>query len=183
VDDFPEVEVRVLDPGGQQLAFTWQIRDGHGRPLAEGQVVGAPNTPEFAGWRYQAFTEAAEIAIAALQDLEAADHTPSVSDGPPGAAIGEQEHCNFCAAPSAIWRYPARPDPITVRVQDALVLLHGGDWHACPACYLLVEAGKWDALSERARLPLDQGEALWATFRAHRTGEAQPLDPEGRADA
>ncbi len=70
-----------------------------------------------------------------------------------------------------------------MRLGDALVVVPGGDWYACPAGHLLAEAGKWDALSERARLSVDQGDALWATFRALRAGPALPLDREGRADA
>jgi transcriptional regulator with XRE-family HTH domain len=180
----PAVELRVLDPGHQALVFTWQVRDGHGHLLAHGQVAGAPNTPKLSGWRYQAFTEAAQAAITALKDLEAADRPPTTADrGQPADLAGRAPACDFCAATPAAWRYPARRDAITVRLQDALVLLQGGDWYACPACHLLVEAGKWDTLSERAHLPADQGDALWVTFRACRTGPARPLDrPEGRAD-
>jgi hypothetical protein len=177
------VEIRLLDPG-DALAFTWQVRDGRGRLLAHGQVAGAPNTPELAGWRYQAFTEAAQAAITALKDLEATDRPPTTADrGHPAATAGPAPTCDFCAAAPAAWRYSAKRDAITVRLQDALVVLHGGDWYACPACHLLVEAGKWAALSERAHLPANQGDALWVTFRASRTGPASPLDPEGRADA
>jgi hypothetical protein len=179
----PPVEVRVLDPGGHTLTFTWQVRDGHGRLLATGQVAGAPNTPELAGWRYQAFTEAAQAAITALKDLEAADRTPSSGDRAPTTAEGAHT-CDFCAAAPAAWRYPARSDRLaTVRLGGALVVVPGGDWYACPGCHLLVEAGTWASLSERARLPREQGEALWATFRAMRAGPALPLDREGRADA
>ncbi len=179
----PAVEVRVLDPGGKRLAFTWQVRDGHGRLLARGEVAGAPNTPELAGWRYQAFTEAAQAAITALKDLEAADRTRTAADHGPTTAEPTRT-CDFCAATPAAWRYPARDDRLaTVRMGDALVIVPGGDWTACPGCHLLVEAGKWDTLSVRARLPRDQGEALWAAFRAMRVGPALPLDRGGRADA
>jgi hypothetical protein len=85
--------------------------------------------------------------------------------------------CDFCAAAPATWRYPARADRLaTVRTGDALVIIPGGDWHACPACHLLVQAGQWDTLSTRARLPHDQGVALWTTFRAARAGTPTPLD-------
>jgi WhiB family transcriptional regulator, redox-sensing transcriptional regulator len=170
------VELRLLDPGGEHLAFTWQVhRDG--RLLAHGQVAGAPNTPELAGWRYEAFREAAQAAIDALKDLEAAAK-PSPSGDRHGPATTEhQRTCDFCAGEPAAWRYPARPDAVGVRVEGVLVLLHGGDWYACPACYQLAEAGHWDTLSDRARLPVDQGAALWATFRASRTGPGRPLNP------
>jgi hypothetical protein len=180
----PAVELRVLDPGGAEgLAFTWQVRDRHGRVLATGQVAGAPNTPQLVGWRYQAFTEAAQAAVTALRDLEAAHRTPAADDrGQPPAEPART--CDLCADAPAAWRYPTRGDRLaTVRLGDALVVVPGGDWYACPACHLLAEAGKWDALSERARLPVDQGDALWATFRALRAGPALPLDREGRADA
>jgi hypothetical protein len=181
----PAVELRVLDPGGLQLAFTWQVRDGHGRLLAHGQVAGAPNTPELAGWRYQAFTEAAQAAITALRDLEAAARHPAAADpGPAPAAPPPARTCDFCAAAPAAWRYPARSDRLaTVRLGEVLVVVPGGDWYACPACHRLVEAGRWDSLSARARLPADQGQALWATFRALRAGPALALDrPEDGAD-
>jgi len=71
------VELRVLDPGGRHLTFTWQVLDRHGHLLASGQVAGAPNPPELAGWRYHAFTDAAQAAITALQDLEATQRKPA----------------------------------------------------------------------------------------------------------
>jgi hypothetical protein len=175
-------EIRVTDPNEEGLAFTWQARDHHGQ-VATGHAAGAPNTPELSGWRYQAFTEAAQAAITALRDLEAADRIASTGDH--GQATAQQARtCDFCAAPPAAWRFPARGDRLaTVRLGEVLVVVPGGDWYACAACYLLVEAGGWDSLSERARLPADQGEALWATFRAMRAGPALPLDREGHADA
>jgi hypothetical protein len=176
-DQAPAVELRVTDPGRQDLAFTWQVRDGHGQLLASGQVAGAPNTPEFAGWRYHAFTDAAQAAIAALQDLEAAQRRPATA-GTGGARI-----CDFCAAAPAAWRYPTQRDQLTtVLLGDTLVIVPGGDWHACPACHLLVQAGKWDTLSAKARLSRDQGAALWATFQACRAGTPTPLDPQGHDD-
>jgi hypothetical protein len=171
----PAVELRVLDSGGQHLTFTWQVRDSHGQLLATGQVAGAPNTPELAGWRYHAFTEAAQAAITALQDLEAAQRTSGAAD--------HDRTCDFCAAAPAAWRYPTRRGQLTtVLIGDTLVIIPGGDWHACPACHHLVQAGKWEALSARARLPRDQGAALWARFRASRAGTPTPLHPQGRDD-
>ncbi len=171
----PAVELRVTDPGGQHLAFTWQVRDGQGQLLASGQVAGAPNTPQLAGWRYHAFTDAAQAAITALQHLEAAQRRP--------AAARHDRPCDFCAVAPAAWRYPARGDRLTtVLIGDALVVVPGGDWHACPACHHLVDAGQWDALSARARLPHDQGAALWASFQAGRAGKPIPLHPQGRDD-
>jgi hypothetical protein len=180
----PAVELRVLDPGGQHLAFTWQVRDGHGHLLASGQVAGAPNTAELAGWRYHAFTDAAQAAITALQDLEATQRRPAAGhDRHSTHATGRARICDFCAAAPAAWRYPTRGGQLAmVLIGDALVVLPGGDWHACPACHLLVQAGQWDALSGRARLPHDQGAALWATFQAARAGRPTPLDPQGHDD-
>jgi hypothetical protein len=145
------------------------------RVLASGQVAGAPNTPELAGWRYHAFTDAAQAAIAALQDLEA----PQRSADPARRA----RICDFCAAAPAAWRYPTRRGQLaTVLLGEVLVIVPGGDWHACPACHLLVQAGKWEALSVRARLPGDQGAALWASFQAARAGTPTPLGPQGHHD-
>ncbi len=171
----PAVELRVLDPGGQHLTFTWQVLNGHGHLLASGQVAGAPNTPELAGWRYHAFTDAAQAAITALQDLETTQRRP--------AASRRARSCDFCAAAPAAWRYPTRDGQLaTVLIGDTLVIMPGGDWHACPACHHLVEAGQWDALSAKARLPHDQGAALWATFQAARAGAPTPLHPQGPQD-
>jgi hypothetical protein len=171
----PAVELRVLDPGGQHLTLTWQVRNGHGHLLATGQVAGAPNTPELAGWRYHAFTDAAQAAITALQDLEAPQRS---ADSARRARI-----CDFCAAAPAAWRYPAQGGQLaTVLIGDTLVIIPGGNWYACPACHLLVQAGKWEALSVRARLPHDQGAALWASFQAARAGPPTPLDPQGHDD-
>src|SRR6266498_3555989 len=129
-DQAPAVELRVLDPGGQDLTLTWQVLDRHGHQLASGQVAGAPNTSQLAAWRY-----------------------------------------------------PARGDRLTtVLIGDVLVVVPAGDWHACAACHHLVDAGQWDALSARARLPQDQGAALWATFQACRAGTPTPLHPQDRDD-
>jgi hypothetical protein len=106
------------------------------------------------------------------------DHDRGGTDPTGGARI-----CDFCAAAPAAWRYPTRHGQLaTVLIGDALVVVPGGDWHACPACHLLVEAGKWDTLSARARLPHDQGAALWASFQAGRAGTPTPLDPQAPED-
>src|SRR6266540_3037766 len=144
-DQAPAVELRVLDPGGQDLAFTWQVLDRHGHQLASGQVAGAPNTPQLAGWRYHAFTDAAQAAITALQDLEAAQRRPAATHSSRRARI-----CDFCAAAPAAWRYPTRGGQLaTVLIGDVLVIVPSGDWHACPACHALITSGQWDALSAR----------------------------------
>jgi hypothetical protein len=184
-DQAPAVELRVLDPGGQHLTFTWQVRDGHGHLLATGQVAGAPNTPELAGWRYHAFTDAAQAAITALQHLETVQRRPGTEGLDRRGADRTQRArtCDFCAAAPAAWRYPTRGDRLTtVLIGDTLVVIPGGDWHACPACHHLVDAGQWDTLSARARLPHDQGAALWVTFQACRAGTPIPLHPQGRDD-
>jgi hypothetical protein len=181
----PAVELRVLDPGGQHLTLTWQVRDRHGQLLASGQVAGAPNTPQLAGWRYHAFTDAAQAAITALQDLEATQRRPSAGDDDRHSthADGGARICDFCAATPAAWRYPTRRGQLTtVLLGDVLVIVPGGDWHACPACHHLIQASRWDTLSARARLPHDQGAALWASFQAARAGTPTPLHPQGRDD-
>ncbi len=181
----PAVELRVIDPCGQQLTFTWQVLGGHGHLLASGQVAGAPNTAELAGWRYHAFAEAAKAAIAALQDLEATRRRAGASDHDRHSThrSGHARTCDFCAAAPATWRYPTRGDRLaTVLIGKVLVIVPGGDWHACPACHDLVQAEQWDALSARARLAGDQGAALWATFQASRAGSPTPLDPHGHDD-
>jgi hypothetical protein len=184
-DQTPTVELRVLDPGGQHLTFTWQVLNGHGQLLASGQVAGAPNTPEHAGWCYHAFTDAAQAAIAALQDLEAPQRRPDPAgyDRPGADPARRARTCDFCAAAPATWRYPTHRDQLaTVLIGDVLVIVPGGDWHACPACHHLVQAGQWEALSARARLPHDQGAALWASFQAARAGTPTPLHPQGPQD-
>jgi hypothetical protein len=172
----PAAEVRVVDPGGSHLAFTWHAHDGHGHQTS-GQLAGAPAEPEFAGWRYQAFREAAEAAIAALKQLEglAADRTPAPDDPAAAGSSKRRLVCDFCADQTAAYRYPTRRGGM-VRIGGAVVVLPGGDWLACSACQLLVEAGPWDSLSTRARLSAEQGAALWACFRACRSGPAVPLD-------
>jgi len=179
------VELRVLDPGGQDLTLTWQVRDRHGHLLASGQVAGAPNTPQLAGWRYHAFTDAAQAAITALQDLEAAQRRTAAADHdrPDAAPTGRARTCDFCAAAPAVWRYPTRGGQLnTVLIGEVLVIVPGGDWHACPTCHHLIQAGQWDTLSAKARLPHDQGAALWASFQATRAGTPTPLHPQGRDD-
>jgi hypothetical protein len=174
-DQAPAVELRITDPGRQDPTFTWQIRNRHGHLLATGQVAGAPNTPQLAGWRYHAFTDAVQAAIAALQDLEATQRSAD-----PARRV---RTCDLCAAAPATWRYPThRGQLATVLLGDTLIMLPGGDWHACPACHHLVDAQQWDALSARARLPHDQGAALWASFQATRAGTPTPLDPQGPQD-
>ncbi len=181
----PAVELRVLDPGGQHLTLTWQVRDGHGHLLASGQVAGAPNTPQLAGWRYHAFTDAAQAAITALQHLETSQRRPSAGDDDRHSthADGRARTCDFCAATPAAWRYPTQRDQLnTVLLGDVLVIVPGGDWHACPACHHLIQASRWDTLSARARLPHDQGAVLWASFQAARAGTPIPLHRQGRDD-
>ena len=181
----PAVELRVLDPGGRHLTLTWQVLGGHGHLLASGQVAGAPTTAEFAGWRYHAFAEAAQAAIAALQDLEATQRKPATGghDRRSTHGTGRARTCDFCAAAPATWRYPTRGGQLaTVLTGDAPVSIPGGDWHACPACHALITTAQWDALSARAHLPHDQGAALWAAFQAARAGTPTPLDPQGHDD-
>ena len=178
----PAVELRVLDPGGRPLAFTWQVLGGHGQLLASGQVAGAPPEPEVAGWRYQAFTEAfteaADAAVNALKELEGLKATgPKPAPDDPAAAKSSKRRlvCDFCADRPATYRYPTRRAGI-VHISCAVVVMPGGDWLACPACHLLVEAQQWDTLSARARLSAKYGAVLWAYFRRCRSGPAVPLD-------
>jgi len=183
LDQAAAVELRVLDPGGQNLTFTWQLLNGHGQLLASGQVAGAPNTPGLAGWRYHALHDAAQAAITALQHLEATQHRPHPADDRHADPTGQARICDFCAATPAAWRYPTRGGQLApVPVGEALVVIPGGDWYACPACHRLVQAGQWDTLSQRARLPQEQGVALWASFQTARVGTPTPLDPQTPRD-
>jgi hypothetical protein len=72
----PAVELRVVDPGGQHLTFSWQVRDRHGHLLASGQVADAPNTPA-----------ACRLALPRLHRRRPGRHhrTPSPG-GPPASA-------------------------------------------------------------------------------------------------
>jgi len=170
-------QVRVIDPGNSHQGFTWQAHDGHGRQ-ATGQLAGAPPEPELAGWRYQAFTEAADAAINALQELEGLKTTdPDPAPDDPAAVQSSQRRlvCDFCADQPATYRYPTRHAGI-VRISNAVVVMPAGDWLACPACHLLVEAHQWDTLSAWANLSAKYGEVLWAYFRECRSGPAVPLD-------
>ncbi len=177
----PAPEIRVIDPGAPHLAFTWQARDGHGRQ-ASGQVAGAPPEPESAGWRYHAFTEAAETAVNALKDLEGLRAPEPAPDDPAAVKSSKRRPvCDFCASQPATYRYPTRRDGI-IPVGGVVVVLPGGDWFACPACHLLVEAQLWDTLSARARLSAEHGAVLWAYFRECRSGPAVPLDAPQRGD-
>ncbi len=180
----PAVELQVLDPGGRHLTLTWQVLNGHGHLLASGQVAGAPNTPELAGWRYHAFTEAAKAAVTALKELEGlkpADPRPAPDD--PAAAQSWQRRlvCDFCTRQPATYRYPTRHAGI-VQISSAVVVMPGGDWLACPACHLLVEAQQWDTLSAWANLSAQHGAVLWAYFRQCRSGPAVPLDASQGGD-
>ncbi len=174
-------QVRVIDPGTPHLAFTWQAHDGNGRQ-ATGQLAGAPPQPEVAGWRYHAFTEAAEAAVNALKDLEglkATDPKPAPDD--PARSLQRRPVCDFCASQPATYRYPTRRDGI-IPVGGSMVVLPGGDWFACPACHLLVEAQLWDTLSARARLSAEHGAVLWAYFRECRSGPAVVIDASQGGD-
>jgi hypothetical protein len=180
-DQAPAAEIRVIDPGTPHLVLLWQAHDGHGHQ-ASGQLAGAPPTPEVASWRYQTFTEAAQAAIAALQALEGLKTTipePAPSDPATAGSSKRRSVCDFCAEQPAAWRYPTHRDGI-ISVGGAVVVLPGGDWLACPACYQLVEAGLWATLSVRAGLSAEHGAVLWAYFRESRGGPAVPLDaPQG----
>jgi hypothetical protein len=175
----PAVELRVLDPGGDHLTLIWQLRNGYGHLLASGQAAGAPL--EAGGWRYHALADAAQAAIDALQDLEAPQPTPSPSEGDQHSTHQSQRArtCDFCATAPAAWRYPTRGGQLaSVLAGEVLVIVPGGDWYAYPPCHHLVQTGQWEALSAKARLPRDQGAALWAAFRAARTGSPVPLHPQ-----
>jgi hypothetical protein len=174
-------QVQVIDPGAPHLVLLWQAHDGHGHQ-ASGQLAGAPPTPEAAGWRYQTFTEAAQAAVDALQDLEGLSKAtvpePTPHDPATAGAPARRPVCDFCAEQPAAWRYPTRRDGL-IPVGGVALVLPAGDWLACPACHQLVEAGLWLALSIRARLSAEHGAVLWAYFRETRGGPAIPLDPQG----
>jgi hypothetical protein len=171
----PTAEIRVIDSGAPHLTFTWQARDGRGHQ-AIGQLAGAPPDPEIAGWRYHAFTEAAQMAINALEELEglkAPQPEPAPKD--PAEPSRRLLVCDFCASEPAAWRFPMRRDGI-ISVGGAVVVLPGGDWLACSTCHLLVLAGLWATLSARANLSREHGAVLWAYFRDSRDGPATPLN-------
>src|SRR6266699_3017321 len=142
----PAAEIRVIDPGTPHLALTWQAHDSRGHQ-ATGQLAGAPPEPEVAGWRYHAFSEAAEAAVNALKELEglkATDPKPAPDD--PAMSSQRRPVCDFCASQPATNRYSTRRDGI-IPVGGVVVVLPAGDWFACPACHQLVKAQLWDTLS------------------------------------
>jgi hypothetical protein len=178
----PGAEIRVIDPGSSHLALTWQAHDGRGHQ-ATGQLAGAPPEPEVAGWRYHAFSEAAEAAVNALKELEglkATDPKPTPDD-PAATSSRRRLVCDFCASQPATYRYSTRRDGI-IPVGGVVVVLPGGDWFACPACHQLVEAQLWDTLSARAKLSAEHGAVLWAYFRECCSGPAVALDASQGGD-
>jgi hypothetical protein len=65
-----------------------------------------------------------------------------------------------------------------VRMGDALVIVVG-TLVRLPRLLLPRGGRLWDTLSGRARLPLDQGAALWVSFQASRAGISTSLDAHG----
>ena len=97
--------------------------------------------------------------------------------------------CDFCSAPAPAWRYPARTflAYCVANVAGESV----GDWAACDACHLLIEAEDRKGLAQRSldELILKHPEArpaaavlyedlagLHDQFFAHRSGTAVPIN-------
>jgi hypothetical protein len=90
--------------------------------------------------------------------------------------------CDFCDAPSTIWRYPCS----SFRIEE-LDWSSNGDWLACEECAALIEADHLYALAmrslllHRADLTGDQlatmvrvKVATYTVFRAWATGPRRP---------
>ena len=56
--------------------------------------------------------------------------------------------CDFCAAPEAIWRHPARS--FIGYVAGGVVGESVGDWAACQECHRLIVSGDRVRLTERS---------------------------------
>jgi hypothetical protein len=154
-------QVRVLDPGTPHLACIWQAHDGHGHQ-ATGQLAGAPSKSEFAGWRYPGLHRGRQRCRQRAPGAGGPQgRRPQACAGRPAAAQSSQRRlvCDFCADQPATYRYPTRRAGM-VRISNAVVVMPGGDWLACPACHLLVEAHQWDTLSAWANLSAEYGAVL-----------------------
>ena len=75
--------------------------------------------------------------------------TPVVlTDLPDGGILVSPESgaevCDFCTGPDPTWEYPCQD------FQSSPFATSLGSWAACEACALLIEAGDWDELRDRA---------------------------------
>jgi len=96
--------------------------------------------------------------------------------------------CDFCSAPDAGWRHPARS--FIGYVAPGVVGESVGDWAACQECHNLIVSGNRAGLTERSvstfiamhpELGVDQAELakkmriLHASFVENRTGPASAI--------
>ena len=96
--------------------------------------------------------------------------------------------CDFCSAPSPVWRYPARS--FVAYCVPNVAGESVGDWAACDQCHRLIETDDARGLAQRSldELVLKHPEASLAAavlydeladlhqqFFAHRRGTAVPI--------
>ena len=117
------------------------------------------------------------------------DHAPEpIPNAGPLSAVTV---CDFCAAPGATWKYPARSFDIAEVERllpgggtDTTTRRSDGAWGACDRCHDAIEAGDWDSIMDRAmrhhraslRPTIEPAVcALWLAFERHRTGPPRRL--------
>ena len=96
--------------------------------------------------------------------------------------------CDFCSAPSPVWRYPARS--FVAYCAPNVAGESVGDWAACDQCHVLIETDDRRGLTQRSldQLILKHPEASFAAavlyeelaelhqqFFAHRSGTPVPI--------
>ncbi len=96
--------------------------------------------------------------------------------------------CDFCSAPSPVWRYPARS--FVAYCAPNVAGESVGDWAACAHCHVLIETDDRRGLAQRSldELILKHPEAsaaaavlyeglaeLHQQFFAHRSGTPVPI--------
>ena len=96
--------------------------------------------------------------------------------------------CDFCSAPSPVWRYPARS--FVAYCVPNVAGESVGDWAACDQCYVLIETDDARGLAQRsldelilkypeagaeAAVLYEQLAELHQQFFAHRSGTAVPI--------
>lgn len=117
----------------------------------------------------------------AEQALAAAEATRRGDPGPHnvGLKVDGTALCDFCAALDPGWFYPMGEFEI---VGGGGRFLSGDRMYACDECRALIDADDWRAMKLRTGSPaLNPAVAvLWSGFRRHRTGPAQPADPNER---
>jgi hypothetical protein len=96
--------------------------------------------------------------------------------------------CDFCSAPSPVWRYPARS--FVAYCVPSVAGESVGDWAACDQCYALIETDDARGLAQRsldelilkhpeadaaAAVLYDELAELHQQFFAHRSGTPVPI--------